>query len=157
VYDENKKVHHFHDYKLDMLAEIVKDAESPILCAYSYKHDIPRLKKRFPKATFLTDDKKIIKKWNAGKIPLLFCHPASAGHGLNLQFGGNVLVWFGLTWSLELYWQFIYRLRRRGQKGNRIIVNHLTIKDSIEDRLITALNTKGITQQTLLDTLRIDA
>lgn len=156
VYDEDKNVHHFHDEKLDMLEEIVKNSDRPVLCAYSYKHDIPRLAKRFPKATFMSDDTGIQKRWNAGKIPLLFCHPASAGHGLNLQFGGNVVVWFGLTWSLELYWQFIYRLRRRGQESDSIIVNHLTIKDSVEDRLIAALYQKGITQQKLLDTIKAE-
>jgi len=157
VYDEDRNVHHFHDEKLDTLEEIVRNSDSPVLCAYSYKHDIPRLTKRFPKAVFLTDDTDIIKRWNAGKIGLLFCHPASAGHGLNLQHGGNVLVWFGLTWSLELYQQFNYRLRRRGQKANTVIIHHITIKDSIEDTLVAALNTKDITQQELLNTLRIAA
>lgn len=156
VYDEDKNAVHFHDEKLDMLQEIVDNSDTPILCAYSYKHDIPRLKKRFPKATFYTDDTTINKRWNTGKIPLLFCHPASAGHGLNLQFGGNHVVWFGLTWSLELYWQFMYRLRRRGQEADHVFATHLTIKDSIEQRLLAALNTKGITQQELLDTLRIE-
>ena len=156
VYDEDRNVVHFHDEKLDMLQEIVDNSDSPILCAYSYKHDIPRLKKRFPKAVFYTDDTTINKRWNTGKISLLFCHPAAAGHGLNLQFGGNVVVWFGLTWSLELYWQFMYRLRRRGQEADHVMAIHLTIKDSIEQRLLTALNTKGITQQSLLDTLRIE-
>lgn len=155
VYDEDKNVHHFHDEKLDMLEEIVRNSDSPILCAYSYKHDIPRLAKRFPKATFLTDDTAIQKKWNAGKIPLLFCHPASAGHGLNIQFGGSVAVWFGLTWSLELYQQFNARLKRRGQKASSVIIHHLIMGGSIEERLVDALNTKGITQQELLDTLRL--
>ena len=154
VYDEEKNVHYFHDEKLDMLEEIVRNSDSPVLCAYSYKHDIPRLAKRFPKATFLSDDTAIQKKWNAGKIPLLFCHPASAGHGLNIQFGGSVAVWFGLTWSLELYQQFNARLKRRGQKASCVIINHLIIKDSIEERLVEALNTKDITQQELLNTLR---
>ena len=156
VYDEDGEVHHFHDEKLDTLEEIVRNSDSPILCAYSYKHDIPRLAKRFPKATFMSNDTDIVKRWNAGKIPLLFCHPASAGHGLNLQFGGNVVVWFGMTWSLELYQQFNYRLRRRGQLGDTVIIHHITIKDSIEDQLIKALNTKDITQQELLNTLRIE-
>ena len=156
IYDEDKNVVHFHDEKLDMLEEIVKNSESPVLCAYSYKHDMPKLKKRFPKAVFLSDDATIQKKWNKGKIPLLFCHPASASHGINIQFGGNVMVWFGLTWSLELYLQFNARLKRRGQKADRVIIHHIIIKDSIEEKLIAALNTKDITQQELLDTLRLD-
>lgn len=156
VYDEDGEVHHFHDEKLDTLEEIVRNSDSPILCAYSYKHDIPRLAKRFPKATFLSNDTDTVKRWNEGKIPLLFCHPASASFGLNLQFGGNIMVWFGLTWSLELYQQFNYRLRRRGQKASSVIIHHITIKDSVEDNLIAALNRKDITQKELLNTLRIE-
>lgn len=154
VYDENKGVHQFHNEKLDMMAEVLKDTESPVLCAYSYKHDLPKLTKRFPNAVVLDDNPATVKKWNAGKIQLLICHPASAGHGLNLQFGGNTIIWFGLTWSLELYWQFMYRLKRRGQKASTIIAHHLTIKDSIEDNLLRALYTKGITQDQILEAMR---
>jgi hypothetical protein len=157
VYDEDRNVHHFHTVKLDMLEEIVKDTSSPVLCAYGYQHEIPGLRERFPKAEFMGDDPNTVKRWNYGEIPLLFCHPASASMGLNLQHGGNVLIWFSLTWNLEHYQQFNYRLRRRGQKAGSVIINHIVVKGTIEEKLIKALNTKAITQQELLNTLRIEA
>lgn len=145
-----------HDAKLEALDEIIQDSVGqPVLVAYNFKSDLARLKQKFPKAEVIGDKADTIDRWNAGEIPLLLAHPASAGHGLNLQKGGNIIVWFGLNWSLELYQQFNARLHRQGQ-DKPVIIHHLAVKDSIDISVLEALKGKYITQKALLDALKRD-
>lgn len=143
-----------HSAKLDALQEIVEDnPDENLLIAYNYKTDLARLRKRFPTAVVLDKDQKTIDDWNAGKTPMLLAHPASAGHGINLQFGGSVIVWFGLNWSLELTQQFNGRLHRQGQqKPVRVI--HLVARGCMDERVMTAIEEKGATQDALLSALK---
>ena len=153
VYDDNGEVFHIHDAKLDMLAEIADtSAGQPILVFYNYKHDLKRLQERFPDAVKMGGE-DVISAWNRGEIPMLLCQPASAGHGLNLQDGGHIIVWFGLTWSLELYQQANDRLHRMGQR-NAVIVHHLVAEDTIDEKVMAALTAKDATQKGLLDALK---
>ncbi len=141
------------DKKLDALAEIVDTSQGqPILCFYSYRHDCERILKKFKNAKKLCDANDI-EKWNKGEIPLLLAHPAGAGHGLNLQTGGNIIVWFGLTWSLELYQQANARLYRQGQK-NTVIIHHLITDGTVDARVLTSLQSKSDVQNELLDSLK---
>ena len=154
VYDENGDVVHIHDQKLDALEEIMEAAHGePVLVFYNYKHDLSRICERFPQAKPLFDSEEMIQAWNRGEIPMLLCHPASAGHGLNLQFGGHIIVWFGLNWSLELYQQANDRLHRMGQERG-VIVHHIAARDTLDERVLSALEGKGATQQGLLDALK---
>lgn len=154
VYDENGDVVHIHDQKLDALEEIMEAAHGePVLVFYNYKHDLSRICERFPQAKPLFDSEEMIQAWNRGEIPMLLCHPASAGHGLNLQFGGHIVVWFGLNWSLELYQQANDRLHRMGQERG-VIVHHIAARDTLDERVLAALEGKGATQQGLLDALK---
>jgi len=143
-----------HKAKLDALADIVADnAGENILVAYNFKSDLARLQKRFPDAVVLDKKKETEDAWCAGEIPLMLAHPASAGHGLNLQSGGALVVWFGLNWSLELYQQFNARLHRQGQtRPVRII--HLVADGTIDERLIGVLRQKAATQSDLLKALK---
>ena len=154
VYDQDRKVHHLHDAKIEALKEIIEDNPNEnLLVAYAYQHDLARLRKAFPDAEVLSKDGKEVKKWNEGKIKMLLAHPASAGHGLNFQYGGSVIIWFGLNWSLELYEQFNARLHRQGQeKPVRLI--HLVAKDSVDMRVLWALAAKAKTQEQLLEYLK---
>ena len=152
IYDEERNVHFLHNLKFDALDELIEDNPNDnFLIAYNYKHELDRLIKRYPKGVALDKDPETIKKWNAKKIKLLFAHPASAGHGLNLQHGGSVLVWFGFNWSLELYQQFNKRLHRQGQK-NTVRNFHLAVGD-VEYRLMRSLAKKNVTQSELLEAL----
>lgn len=154
VYDENRKVHHIHDEKIERLKEIVEDNPSEnLFVAYNFVHDLDRLKKAFPRAVTLSRSGKEMDDWNAGKISMLLAHPGSAGHGLNAQFGGRVVVWFGLNWSLELYQQFIKRLHRQGQLGT-VRVLHIVADGTIDERLIGGLAIKDQTQAGLLKHIR---
>jgi len=152
--DEHKNWAELHSVKLDALADIIEQNEGEnILVAYNFKTDLERLQKRFPQAQQLDKDPNTIVRWNAGEIPLLLAHPASAGHGINCQQGGAIAVWFGLNWSLELYQQFNARLHRQGQtRPVRII--HIVARDTIDERLITALAAKDVTQANLLNALK---
>ena len=142
-----------HDVKLDALAELVEANDEPMLVAYNYKSDLARLQKRFPQAVHLSRDQQVIDDWNVGKIPILLAHPASAGHGLNLQDGGALCVWFGLNWSLELYQQFNARLHRQGQtKPVRIV--HIVARGCIDERVLEVLSSKDATQRDLLKALK---
>ena len=153
VYDDSEGVFHLHDQKLDALEEIVTSAQgTPLLVFYSYKHDVDRIKARFPEAVVLNDSDDI-SRWNKGEIPMLLCHPASAGYGLNLQEGSHIMVWFGLPWSLENYQQSIARLHRQGQK-HPVICHHIICDDTIDDRVLKALHSKNATQKSLLDALK---
>lgn len=155
VYDEDKNYHIVHDLKIEALKEIVEDANGkPVLIAYSYKHDLERimraLKKYKPKQLKTDQD---IKDWNAGKIQVMVMHPASGGHGLNLQAGGNILVWFGQTWSLELYQQFNARLDRQGQTET-VIINKLVAVKTVDQKVIRALSSKDAKQDGLMEAVK---
>jgi SNF2 family DNA or RNA helicase len=153
VYDDEKNVLHIHDAKLDALDEIRDvSAGQPLLVFYTYKHDLARIEARFPDAHELRGPEDI-EAWNRGEIPMLLCHPASAGHGLNLQFGGHIIVWFGLPWSLEQYQQANDRLHRMGQT-EPVIVHHLVAVDTLDERVMAALTDKDATQRGLLDALK---
>lgn len=152
VYDDQKVVHQIHDGKLDALAEIVEQGE-PVLCFISYVHDWDRIKERFPGAVKFTGD-DVLDYWQAGQIPLMVMHPASGGHGVDgLQVGGNVAVWFGLPFSLDLYEQAVARLHRPGQK-NHVVVHHLVAINTIDERIMRVLETKGDMQQALIDAVK---
>lgn len=152
VYDSENKAHVIHDKKLDALEDLIEGANGkPVLVAYWYKHDLERIKERFPVRQIQSS--KDIEDWNDGKIPIAVIHPASAGHGLNLQSGGSTLIWFGLTWSLELYQQTNARLYRQGQK-NKVIVHHIITKDTIDEDVLLALTKKEKTQDALIDAVK---
>ncbi|APC84839.1 hypothetical protein NPD12_3059 [Clostridium botulinum] len=157
IYSEDKQVIEIHDEKLKALLDIIESANGkPVLIFYSFKHDFDRivnfLKTKKLKAIGL-EDSKDIKKWNNGEIPILLVHPASAGHGLNLQYGGNIIVWFGLTWSLELYQQANARLHRQGQKES-VIIHHLVSKDTVDEEVIKTLGSKEVNQNVLLEAVK---
>lgn len=156
VYDSEKNYHVIHDLKLEAAEEIVENANGkPVLIAYTYKHDLERLleklKKYKPKQLKTDQD---INDWNAGKIQVMIMHPASGGHGLNLQAGGNIIVWFGQTWSLELYMQFNARLDRQGQT-EAVIVNHLVASKTIDQDVIKALANKNTRQEGLMQAIKL--
>lgn len=153
VYGEDKKVIPIHDRKLDALEDLVEAANGkPLLVAYWYKHDLQRIKVRFKNARCI-DTAKDIGDWNAGKIPLALIHPASAGHGLNLQDGGCTIVWFGLTWSLELYQQLNARLWRQGQK-HTVVIHHIVTKGTHDEDVMRALENKDTRQSALIEAVR---
>lgn len=153
VYDEHRDIQHIHDAKLDALEDIIEAAVgNPVLVFYSYKHDLSRLQERFPQARALSGPEDI-EAWNRREIPILLAHPASAGHGLNLQEGGNTIVWFGLTWSLELYQQANGRLHRQGQM-ERVIVHHLVAEGTVDEDVMQALAGKDANQAALLQALK---
>mgnify|MGYP005787019795 FL=1 len=152
VYDDQGTVLHIHDRKLDALEDLIEAANGkPVLIAYWFKHDLSRIQKRFEVEVLSTSDS--IKRWNDGEISIAAIHPASAGHGLNLQAGGSTLVWFGLTWSLELYQQTNARLWRQGQKET-VVIHHLISKGTIDERVMKALNDKNNTQSALIDAVK---
>ena len=153
--DELKNWTEIHTAKLDALDEILEDNQDEnLLIAYNYKTDLIRLKARYPDAVVLDNDPDIITRWNNGQIKILLAHPASAGHGLNLQHGGSIIVWFGLNWSLELYQQFNGRLHRQGQtKPVRIV--HIVADGCIDDKVMRAIENKAQTQDELLNALKL--
>jgi hypothetical protein len=152
VYDEEKRMIPVHDRKLDALEEVIEGANGkPVLVAYWYKHDLERIKKRFTVQEIKT--KEDIADWNERKIPVAVIHPAAAGHGLNLQSGGCTLVWFSLTWSLELYEQTNARLYRQGQKET-VVIHHLLAKGTIDEDVMNALAHKNKTQAALIDAVK---
>lgn len=153
VYGDNRKVLHIHDRKLDALEDLMEAANGkPLLVAYWYEHDLQRIKARFKNARCI-DTTQDIDDWNAGKIPLALIHPASAGHGLNLQEGGCTIVWFGLTWSLELYQQLNARLWRQGQK-HTVVIHHIVTKGTHDEDVLRALDNKDTRQSALIDAVR---
>lgn len=153
VYGEDKKVIPIHDRKLDALEDLVEAANGkPLLVAYWYQHDLQRIMERFPSAKRI-DTSQDIDDWNAGNIPLALIHPASAGHGLNLQDGGCTIVWFGLTWSLELYQQLNARLWRQGQK-HTVVIHHIVAKGTHDEDVMRALEKKDTRQSALIEAVR---
>ncbi|ABZ85452.1 phage-associated helicase, snf2 family [Heliomicrobium modesticaldum Ice1] len=152
VYADDGSVVNIHGRKLDALEDILEAANGkPVLIAYWYKHDLNRILKRFPAERL--DSVDSIRRWNDGEIPVAVIHPASAGHGLNLQAGGSTLVWFGLTWSLELYQQTNARLWRQGQKET-VVIHHIITKGTIDEQVMKALRLKDKTQTALIDAVK---
>lgn len=152
VYDDEKNSLLIHDRKLDALEDLIEGANGkPVLVAYWYQHDAERIKSRFDVREIKTS--KDITDWNNGDIPVAIVHPASAGHGLNLQTGGSTLIWFGLTWSLELYQQTNARLHRQGQTDT-VIIHHIIAKGTIDENVMKALRQKEKTQNALIDAVK---
>lgn len=152
IYDEFNISYHIHDQKLDALEDLIEGANGkPILIAYWFQHDLERIKERFKVRQIKTAND--IEEWNKGNIPIAVIHPASAGHGLNLQAGGSTLVWFGLTWSLELYQQTNARLWRQGQ-NETVVIHHIIAKDTIDEDVMLALKLKDKTQASLIDAVK---
>ena len=153
VYSEDRHYIELHNHKLDALEDLIEAANGkPVLVAYWFKHDLERIQKRFTVREISTS--KDIADWNAGKIPVAVIHPASAGHGLNLQAGGSTFVWFGLTWSLELYQQANARLWRQGQTADTVVIHHIIAANTIDERIMSALRKKEKTQSTLIDAVK---
>lgn len=153
IYGADKKVIRIHDGKLDALEDLIESANGkPVLVAYWFKHDLERIKERFPFVCEIktTDD---IKAWNKGEILVGIIHPASAGHGLNLQQGGSTMIWFGLTWSLELYQQTIARLYRQGQTKT-VVVHHIVTEGTIDELMLVSLDRKEKRQDALIDAVK---
>ncbi len=157
VYDENGNVREIHDRKLEMLEDLIESANGQtVLVAYWFKHDRNRIMERLeslgykPKEIKSSED---IKNWNFGKIPVALLHPMSGGHGINIQSGGHILVWFGLTWSLELYQQMNARLWRQGQKET-VTIHHIITKDSVDEDVLEALERKDMTQDRLIEAVK---
>lgn len=160
VYTDAGETVAVHGRKLDALEDIIEAANGkPVLVAYWFRHDLERIMERLqklkiPHARLDTDGS--IRKWNAGEIPVALIHPASAGHGLNLQAGGSTLVWFGLTWSLELYQQTVARLWRQGQSSETVVVQHIITEGTIDGRIMKALSEKDNMQAALIDAVKAE-
>ena len=155
VYTDDGATLHIHDRKLDALEDIVESMNGkPLLVAYWFRHDAERIEKRVPCVRLDTDD--AIARWNRGEIPVALIHPASAGHGLNLQSGGSTLVWFGITWSLELYQQTVARLYRQGQSAKTVVVQHIIAEGTIDERILRALKQKDKTQAALIAAVKAE-
>lgn len=152
IYDEEKKAIKIHDRKLDALEDLIESANGkPLLVAYWFQHDLTRIKARFSVREIKTS--KDVADWNEGKIPVAVIHPASAGHGLNLQAGGSTLIWFGLTWSLELYQQCNARLHRQGQTDT-VVIHHIITKGTIDEDVMAALARKERVQNALINAVK---
>ena len=153
VYDENKAARYIHSRKLDMLEDLIEAANGqPVLIAYWFKHDRTRIIEHLTAAGYVPRDIKAtedIVAWNSGSIPVALIHPASAGHGLNIQSGGHILIWFGLTWSLELYQQTNARLWRQGQQET-VTIHHIVTKNTVDEDVLAALASKDVTQEKLI-------
>lgn len=160
VYGEDINVIAIHERKLDALEDLIEAANGkPVLVAYWFKHDLSRIEDRLHKRHIpfsKLDTVDSIKRWNNGELPVALVHPASAGHGLNLQSGGSTLIWFGLTWSLELYQQTNARLWRQGQESDTVVIHHLITKDTIDEKIMSALKKKDRTQSALIDAVKAD-
>ena len=160
VYSDTQEIMRIHDRKLDALEDLIEAANGkPILVAYWFRHDLERITERLQhnKIKFYRlDSSESIRSWNSGELPVALIHPASAGHGLNLQQGGSTLIWFGLTWSLELYQQTNARLWRQGQTKNTVVVQHIVTQDTIDGRILKALREKNSTQAALINAVKAD-
>lgn len=160
IYSDDESVLRIHDRKLDALEDIIESANGkPLLVAYWYKHDLERIMERLDKLKVnyaKLDTDASIKKWNAKELDVALIHPASAGHGLNLQSGGETLVWFGLTWSLELYQQTVARLWRQGQTADTVVIQHIITEGTDDLKILKALEQKDFTQASLIDAVKAD-
>ena len=155
IYTDAGKTIHLHDRKLDALEDLVESANGrPVLVAYWFRHDKERICQRMEARELKSSQD--FADWNAGKIPVALIHPASAGHGLNLQQGGAILIWFGFTWSLELYQQTVARLWRQGQESRTVIVQHIVTKGTIDERILKALEKKDSSQAALIEAVKAD-
>lgn len=153
IYTPDGNTVFFHERKLDALEDLIEGANGkPVLVAYWYKHDLARIQDRF-KVRELKSSKDIAD-WNAGKIPVAVIHPASAGHGLNLQAGGSTLIWFGLTWSLELYQQTNARLWRQGQQAETVVIHHIITRGTVDEDVMQSLSVKDRSQAALMRAVR---
>lgn len=160
VYDEAGECCRIHDRKMDALEDLIESANGkPVLVAYWFRHDLIRIMERLKKAgvyfCVISSDQSI-KDWNNGKIAAGLIHPASAGHGLNLQNGGSILVWFGLTWSLELYLQTNARLWRQGQKSGTVVITHIVTRGTVDEQIVKALQRKELTQSALIEAVKVN-
>ena len=160
VYQDDGEVLVVHDKKLDALEDLIEAQNGkPLLVCYWFRHDLERITDRLRKLGVgyaKIDTQNAIMRWNAKMIPVGLLHPASAGHGLNLQAGGNTLVWFGLTWSLELYIQTNARLWRQGQESSTVVIQHIITKDTIDERILKALQKKEVTQDALMAAVKAE-
>ena len=154
IYDDDGQPIRLHDQKLDALEDLIEGANGkPVLVAYWFKHDLERIKAHFKVREIKTSAD--IRDWNAGKIPVAVIHPASAGHGLNLQAGGSTLIWFGLTWSLELYQQTNARLWRQGQ-SETVVIHHIITDGTVDNHILRALQSKEKTQNSLIAAVKAE-
>ena len=152
VYDEDGGVQEIHDEKLNALEDLIEAANGkPVLIYYAYRHELYRIQKRFD--CRVLDKPQDIEDWNKGEVPVMLAHPASAGHGLNLQDGGSTIIWFGLPWSLELYQQANARIHRQGQR-NTVVVHHLVAKGTIDEDVMQVLKNKEAGQEALLQAVK---
>jgi len=160
VYTDDKKVFSFHERKLDALEDMIEAANGkPVLVAYWFQHDLERISKRLKEKKIefeKLDSKESMERWNAGELPVALIHPASAGHGLNLQSGGSTIIWFGLTWSLELYLQTNGRLWRQGQQDSTVVINHIITKGTVDERILQALKDKDATQEEMIAAVKAE-
>ena len=154
IYDEEGEAHEIHALKLDALDRIIEEAAgAPVLVAYSYQFDLEKLRKRYKNAEVVGEAPNLQKRWNNGEIPILLAHPQSAGHGLNLQHGGHISVWYGLCWSLEYYLQLNRRLQRPGQ-AETVVIHHIVAEGTVDERVMQVLPEKNATQDMLIDATR---
>ena len=160
IYTDDGEAITLHDRKLDALEDIIESMNGrPLLVAYWFRHDFERISERLhslhiPFARLDTENS--IRRWNSGNLPVALIHPASAGHGLNLQSGGSAMVWFGLTWSLELYQQTVARLWRQGQTSGTVVVQHIVTENTVDERILAALQKKDFTQAALIEAVKAD-
>lgn len=159
IYTEDHISLNIHNRKLDALEDLIEQAYGkPVLVAYWFKHDLERISKRLKELNIPFEEIKTesaIRKWNEGKVQVGLIHPASAGHGLNLQSGGSTLIWFGLTWSLELYEQTNARLYRQGQKASTVVIEHIITKGTIDEEILKALERKDCVQGALINAVKV--
>ena len=160
VYTDDRNVQIFHERKLDALEDMIEAANGkPVMIAYWFQHDFDRIKKRLQEMGVefeKIDSEDSIKRWNEGRLPVALIHPASAGHGLNLQSGGSTIIWFGLTWSLEFYQQTNGRLWRQGQKDKTVVIQHIITKGTIDERILSALKHKDCTQEEMIAAVKAE-
>ena len=158
VYSDDGDEIQIHDQKLDALEDLIEAANGkPVMVAYWFKHDLARIMRRLSERKIpfeKLDSEESIRKWNRGELPVALIHPTSAGHGLNLQAGGNMLIWFGLTWSLELYQQTVARLWRQGQSAETVVVQHIITAGTIDEDVMKALESKNRTQSALINAVK---
>lgn len=160
IYSDDGEIISIHDAKLCALEDIYESSQGhPFLLAYWFRHDLVRIKERLDKLGVnyqIINTDQSIKDWNAGKIEVGLIHPASCGHGINLQKGGSHIVFFGQTWSLELYQQTVARLWRQGQKSKTVVVQHIVAKDTVDERILKALSEKDVTQSALIEAVKAE-
>lgn len=156
IYTSEREAVKIHEHKLDILESIMEEASGdPVLVAYSFQFDKQAIRKRFPYVRVFGESREDMRDWNAGRIRMMLTHPASAGHGLNFQHGSNIAVWYGLTWSLELYRQFIKRLHRSGQKRDKVFLHRIMTRGTADEDILPVLIDRGATQDRISDAVRI--